>query len=75
MKGDSAKKDVWERTNKTSHFQVKVWERTQKLTIVSNYTIMLRCYVRDSLHVFIYWTSGATHRNLSKKRHLQVRLL
>jgi len=54
MKGDSAKKDVWERTNKTSHFQVKVWERTQKLTIVSNYTIMLRCYVRDSLHVFIY---------------------
>jgi len=26
-----------------------VWERTQKLNIFSNYTVMLGCYARDSM--------------------------
>jgi len=36
-----------------------VWERSQKLVIFSNYTIMLRCYGRDSLsfiHLCDVWS-------------------
>jgi len=37
----------------------EVWERTQTLAIVSNYTIMLRCCTRDSLsfvHLCHIWS-------------------
>jgi len=42
--------------------KIDVWERTQKLTIISNYTTMVRCCARDSLacQLYIYATSGAT---------------
>jgi len=58
---------VWERIQKTNHFQVKeVWEcgkrsgnTAEKLDIFSNYTITLGCYARDSLsfiHLCDVWS-------------------
>jgi len=59
--------EVWERTQKTSHFQAKkcgnvkkeVWKRNKKLDIFSNYTIIQGATQEIACHLFIYVTSGA----------------
>jgi len=61
---------VSERIQKNSHFKVKkcgnwkkeVWDRTQKLSIISNCAIVLGATQEIACHLFIHATSGAAQR-------------